>query len=114
MGVQAKICGVSTPEAVAAAVAGRAGFLGFVFFPKSPRNIAPDLAARLARPVRGKVKIVALAVDPTDEEVDRFAHALQPDFIQLQGAETPARARAIAVRSGAKIIKALPVSHADD
>ncbi len=64
MTAKAKICGVSTPEAVRAVVDGGAAFLGFMFFPRSPRNIAPDAAARLAPPARAKgVKIVAVTVD---------------------------------------------------
>ena len=114
MGVQAKICGISTPEAVTAALEGGAAFLGFVFFEKSPRNVAPEAAWRLAQPVRGKAKVVALLVDPSDAEADRIAEVLQPDLIQLHGAETPARASAIARRTGAAIIKVLPVSEASD
>ena len=114
MGVQAKICGISTPEAVSAALDGGATWLGFMFFAKSPRNLAPDAAARLAQPVRGQAKIVAVLVDPDDGEVDRVAQVLQPDLIQLHGAETPARAHAIGARAGAGIIKALPVSEGSD
>ncbi|MGH6963719.1 MAG: phosphoribosylanthranilate isomerase [Phenylobacterium sp.] len=115
MGVKTKICGVSTPEAVAAALDGGAGWLGFVFFAKSPRNLEPDAAWRLAQGVRGgPAKIVALMVDPDDAAVDRVAQTLKPDLIQLHGAETPARARAIGVRAAAGIIKALPVSQASD
>jgi len=114
MGVKTKICGISTPEAVTAALSGGAGWLGFMFFARSPRNLAPDAAARLAQPVRGQAKIVAVLVDPDDGEVDRVAQVLKPDLIQLHGAETPARARAIGVRAGAGIIKALPVSEASD
>ena len=114
MGVKTKICGISTPEAVTAALSGGAGWLGFMFFARSPRNLAPDAAARLAQPVRGQAKIVAVLVDPDDGEVDRVAQVLKPDLIQLHGAETPARARAIGVRAGAGIIKALPVSEAAD
>ena len=115
MTVTAKICGLSTPEAVRAAVAGGASHIGFVFFPKSPRNIAPDAAARLAPPARAKnVKIVALAVDPSDNEVDAIVAGLSPDLIQLHGKETPARVRDIGQRSGRGIIKVLPVSEASD
>ncbi len=114
MGVQTKICGISTPEAVTAALDGGAAFLGFMFFDKSPRNLAPDEAWRLAQPVRGKAKVVAVLVDPSDAEVDRIATILQPDFIQLHGAETPARARAVGERARAGIIKVLPVSEAAD
>ena len=114
MGVKAKICGITTPEAVSAALEGGAAFLGFVFFEKSPRNLAPDAAWRLAQPVRGKAKVVALLVDPDDAEVDRIARILKPDLIQLHGRETPARARAIGQRTGAGVIKVLSVSEASD
>jgi phosphoribosylanthranilate isomerase len=114
MGVKAKICGISTPEAVQAALEGGAGWLGFMFFARSPRNLEPDAAARLAQPVRGRAKIVAVMVDPDDGELDRVVQALKPDLIQLHGAETPARARAVGVRAGAGVIKALPVSGASD
>lgn len=115
MTAKAKICGLTTPEGVSAAVDGGAAFLGFVFFPKSPRAIAPDAAARLAPPARAKnVKIVALAVDPTDNEVDAIVGGLAPDLIQLHGKETPARVREIVQRSGRGAIKVLPVSDASD
>ena len=114
MGVQAKICGITTPEAVTAALDGGAAYIGFMFFAKSPRNIAPDAAWRLAQPVRGRAKEVAVVVDPDDAELDRIAGALQPDLVQLHGKETPARARAIGQRTGAGIVKVLPVSEAAD
>jgi phosphoribosylanthranilate isomerase len=114
MGVQAKICGLTSAEAVSAALSGGAAFLGFMFFEKSPRNIAPDVAARLAQPVRGRAKVVSVMVDPSDAEADRIAAALKPDFVQLHGSETPARARAVAERMGAGLIKVLPVAEAAD
>src|SRR5438552_13764888 len=114
MRVTAKICGLSTPETVSAALDGGAGFLGFVFFAGSPRNLAPEAAGRLAAPARGKAKVVGLMVDPDDADVDRIAQALKPDLIQLHGKETPARAREIGERAGVPIIKALPVSEASD
>jgi len=115
MTVTAKICGLSTPEAVRAAVDGGASHIGFVFFPKSPRVIAPEAAARLAPPARARnVKIVALAVDPTDAEVDAIVAGLSPDLIQLHGKESPARVREIGQRAGRGLIKVLPVSNASD
>lgn len=115
MTAKAKICGVTSPEAVRAALDGQAAYLGFVFFPKSPRNIAPEAAARLAAPARGRgVKVVALAVDPSNTEVDAIAAGLRPDLLQLHGKETPARVREIADRTGLGIVKALPVAEAAD
>jgi phosphoribosylanthranilate isomerase len=114
MGVQTKICGISTPEAVTAALEGGAAFVGFMFFEKSPRNIAPEAAWRLAQPARGKARVVAVLVDPSDTEADRIASILKPDLIQLHGKETPARARAIGQRTGAGIVKVVPVAEAAD
>lgn len=112
--VKAKICGVTTPEAVRAALDAGADYLGFVFFPPSPRALRVAEAARLAEPVRGRAKIVALTVDPSDALIDEIAAGLTPDLIQLQGKETPARAREVGQRAGAEVIKALPVSDAAD
>jgi phosphoribosylanthranilate isomerase len=112
--VQAKICGLSTPGAVDAALAGRAAFLGFVFFGKSPRDVEPELAARLAEPARGKARVVALVVDPTDAEVERIVVGLKPDLLQLHGRETPARTAEIGRLAALPLIKALPVSEARD
>ena len=111
---ETKICGLSTPETVAAALDGGAAFVGFNFFEASPRAVAPDLAARLAAPARGRAKVVAVVVDPDDAAVDRITTSLAPDLIQLHGRETPARAREIALRTGAGVIKVLPVATALD
>jgi phosphoribosylanthranilate isomerase len=114
MSITAKICGVSTPEAVSAALAGRAGYVGFMFFEASPRNVGLEAAQRLAQPLRGKAKVVAVAVDPDDAMADRIAATLKPDLIQLHGKESPSRVREVAARMGAGAIKALPVSEASD
>lgn len=109
-----KICGLSTPETVQAALDGGAAFLGFNFFPPSPRYLTPDAAARLAPPVRGKATIVAVTVDPDDDLIDRLMASLKPDLIQLHGKETPSRVRQVAARAGVGAIKALPVSVSSD
>ncbi len=110
----AKICGLSTPETVQAALDGGAAFIGFVFFAASPRNLEPALARRLAEPARGRAKVVVVTVDADDATLDRLAAELAPDLIQLHGRETPARAAAIQTRTGAGLIKALPISEAGD
>lgn len=113
--LKTKICGVTTPEAVTAALDGGAAFIGFAFFARSPRNIAPEAAARLAPPARTRnVKIVALSVDPTDAEVESIVAGLSPDLLQLHGKESPARVREIAQRTGLGIIKVLSVAEASD
>jgi phosphoribosylanthranilate isomerase len=109
-----KICGLSTPETVAAALDGGAAFLGLNFFPASPRYVTPDAAARLAPPARGKATIVAVTVDPDDDLVDRLMATLKPDLIQLHGKEPPSRVREVSARAGVGVIKALPVSESAD
>lgn len=93
---------------------GGAGFVGFMFFDRSPRNIGLQEAARLAEPVRGRLRIVAVTVDPDDALVDEIARELRPDLIQLHGRETPTRVHEVATRSGAGVIKAIPVSGPED
>lgn len=111
----AKICGLSTPETVQAAIDGGASHIGFMFFARSPRNLAPDAAARLAPPARAaNVKVVAVTVDPDDALLDHLSATLKPDLIQLHGKEPPARVREVAARTGAGIIKVLSVSTAHD
>jgi phosphoribosylanthranilate isomerase len=110
----AKICGLSTPETVAAALEGRAAYLGFNFFEKSPRYVSPETAARLAAPARGKSRIVAVTVDPSDALLKTLAETLKPDFIQLHGRETPARVREAAMRTGAGTIKVISVGEESD
>jgi phosphoribosylanthranilate isomerase len=109
-----KICGLSTPETVRAALDGRAAYVGFMFFEPSKRNVDPNLAARLAEPARGHAKIVAVTVDPDDALLDRLKSTLRPDFIQLHGKETPERVETVRRRAGAGVIKVLSIGEAAD
>ena len=112
--VLSKICGLSTAETVAAAIAGRAAYVGFNFFEKSPRLVTPQAAGRLAAAARGKAKIVAVVVDPSDALLREIVEALRPDFVQLHGRETPARVREVAMRTGAGTIKVIAVGEESD
>ncbi len=109
-----KICGLSTRLAVDAAVTGGAAFIGFLFFPASPRDIDPNAAVRLAAPVRAKAKIVAVTVDPDNALLERLVDILAPDFIQLHGRESPARVADIRRQVPCGLIKVLSVSDAAD
>jgi len=111
---KSKICGLSTPGAVDAAIMGGAAYVGFVFFLASPRNIALQAAAALARPARGKAGVVAVTVDPDDTLIDRLMSELAPDLIQLHGDETPARVSQVAARAGVGVIKAVSVAVPED
>ena len=109
-----KICGLTTPETLDAALDHGAAFVGAVVFPKSPRHIEPLHAATLFERARGRAKIVAVTVDADERLLTEIALILKPDLIQLHGQETPARAEQVRRLTGAGIIKAVPVSTPDD
>ncbi len=109
-----KICGLSTPETLDAALSGGADMIGFVFHPKSPRFVTPERAAELAAQARGKAEIVALIVDWDEKRAADLVELLKPDRLQLHGSESPELAAAIASASGRPVMKALGVATAAD
>ena len=109
-----KICGLSTLESVAAAVEAGARFVGFVFYPPSPRCVTPEQAARLAVEVPPGIGKVGLFVDPTDEEIDAVIAMVPLDFMQVHGVGDRERLRAIRARAGLPLIAAQPVASAGD
>ena len=109
-----KICGLRTEAAVAAALDGGADYLGFVFFPPSPRHVTPAAAKALTAGVRGRARIVALMVDPDDALIDEVVAAIAPDVLQLHGREEPERVAEIRGRWAPTVVKALPVTTAED
>jgi phosphoribosylanthranilate isomerase len=88
--------------------------VGFVFFPKSPRFVELEEARVLAAIARGKIRSVAVMVDPNDELVDGVAERVRPDLLQLHGKETPERVAAIKERTGRPVMKAISISEAGD
>jgi len=114
MAIAVKICGITTPDAAAAAVAAGAAYGGVVFHPKSPRNLDIEQAATLARLMRGKLKLVTLLADPSDEQLAAVTAQLAPDFLQLHGAESARRVAYVRAKFNTPIIKALPVAEAAD
>ena len=91
MAVAAKICGISSTDALDAALDGGAQYVGLVFFPRSPRNVTPDQAAALAARVPADVTVVGLLVDPDDATLADIAAKSRIDLWQLHGRETPDR-----------------------
>jgi len=114
MSLAIKICGLKTPETLTAALDGGASHVGFIFFGKSPRNIAPADAAELRQAARGRAKAVAVTVDADDGTLDAIVAAMAPDMLQLHGAETPERVADLKARHGLPVIKALSVREAAD
>lgn len=112
--VQVKICGIKTPEMLQVAVESGARFIGFVFYPPSPRAITPDTAKELALMLPTGVRAVGLFVDPTDEFLLDVTGHVPLDMLQLHGHETPERVAEIKDKFSLPIIKAFPVSGAND
>ena len=111
---QTKICGLTTPETLDAALDGGAAFVGAVVFPKSPRHLDVLHAATLFERARGRAAVVAVTVHASDALLTEIGLILKPDFIQLHGSETPERAAVARRLTGAGIIRALPVSDPSD
>ena len=114
MTAHAKICGLTTPTALDAALTGGAAFVGAVVFPKSPRHIDPLHGAALFERARGRAKIVAVTVDADDVLLTEIALILKPDLIQLHGHETHEQAERVRMLTGAGIIKVLPIRTHED
>jgi phosphoribosylanthranilate isomerase len=112
--IQVKICGLRTAEDVAAAVSAGARYLGFNFFPKSPRSVDAETARALAVDVPAGVAKVALLVKPTDAELDQLIETVPLDMLQLHGSETPERVAEIRGRYGLPVMKVLGVASAED
>lgn len=109
-----KICGLKTPKAVERSVALGATHVGFIFFPKSPRNIEPADAGVLAEIARGKAKLVAVTVNATNDDLDEIIALLDPDILQLHGSESPERVLNVKAVYGLPVMKAMSISTADD
>lgn len=111
---QVKICGLRQARDVQAAVAAGARYLGFNFFEKSPRYIAPDRVADLLLLVPPGVAKVALTVNAPDEELDRIMSNLGFDMLQLHGQESPQRVTEVRTRYGLPVMKAIGVRDESD
>jgi phosphoribosylanthranilate isomerase len=107
-----KICGLTTPAAVAAALEAGVDAVGFVFAP-SVRRVTPEFAAHLAQPARGRVRCVAVTRQPLQAEVDAILQVFAPDMLQgdaadLQALRLPAGLARLPVLRGLPAAPAVP------
>ena len=109
-----KICGLSTPETLQAAIEAGVRYVGFVFVEKSPRHVSFDTAWNLARAVPTGVRSVGLFVDPDDETLERILTGVQLDMVQLHGNETPGRVAEIKSKYAMPVMKAIRVADESD
>mgnify|MGYP002527656284 FL=1 len=110
MAVTVKICGVNTPEAVAAVVAGGASHMGMNFYPPSPRYVTPALAATLAAETPPGLCRVGVFVDPDDDALEAVLDAVEIDLLQLHGDESIERVAALRERFAVPVMKAIRVA----
>jgi phosphoribosylanthranilate isomerase len=112
--VAIKICGLSRPDMLKAALEAGAAYVGLVFYEPSPRNVTLEQAHALAEQARGRATIVALTVDAPDVLLRDIAARVRPDFLQAHGSETPDRVREMTELTGLPVIKAIKIREAKD
>lgn len=109
-----KFCGLTRPQDVRAAADTGARYVGFVFFPKSPRSVTPDQARMLALETPPGLAKVALTVDADDAALDALTALVPLDMLQLHGHESPERVAHVRARYGLPVMKAIGVASAAD
>ena len=109
-----KICGLSTPDTLEAAITAGADFVGFVFYAKSPRHVLLARARDLVAQVDNRARTVALVVDADDAALKAITEDVKPDVFQLHGAETPTRVAAIKALTRKPVMKAIKVGGPQD
>jgi len=109
MKLDIKICGLKTENAIAAALDGGASHVGFIFFPRSPRNVTVENAARLRQAAEGRAKAVAVTVDADDATLERIVEGMRPDMLQLHGHEGAERVEELKARYRLPVMKAVSV-----
>lgn len=110
-GVKVKICGINDATAFDTAVTSGAAYVGFVFFPPSPRFVPPSRAAALSSRHQGGPLRVGLFVKPAPEDVAAALAVLPLDVLQLYGVDDPPAWRA---RFGLPVWRAIGVATSAD
>lgn len=114
MSIDVKICGLSTGETAQAAADAGAAYLGFMFFEPSPRHLTFDAANNLSQELPAGPERVGVFVNADDATIDEAIDALNLDWLQLHGQESPEEVLRLKSRTGLKIIKATGVSSVED
>jgi phosphoribosylanthranilate isomerase len=112
--ISVKICGLSTPETVRAAVEAGASHTGFMFYERSPRNVTIAQAADLRAFLPANVEAVSILVNAEDAFIQAVVEGMRPDLLQLHGSETPERVAEIKSRTGVRVMKVISVADAAD
>ena len=114
MPIEVKICGITSEEAMEAAVEAGADYVGLVFYPRSPRALTPARAAELVQYLPDDIVTVGLFVDPDDALLDVVLRECRLDLLQCHGGESPERLEAIRLEYGVPVMKMIAVADAAD
>ena len=114
MSIAAKICGLNSEAALAAAVAGGAAYVGFVFYPPSPRAVEPARAAALGAAVPSGVRRVGLFVDADNDAIREVLAVAAIDLLQFHGHESPHRVAEARARFQRPVMKVISIAGPDD
>ena len=109
-----KICGISISATIEAVIKARANYVGFVFYPPSPRHLSPHQAADLAARASGRIAAVGLFVDASDIAIADAVGAAKLQALQLHGSETPQRAADLRAHHALPVWKVITVASAAD
>ncbi|MFM5924654.1 MAG: phosphoribosylanthranilate isomerase [Novosphingobium sp.] len=109
-----KICGLTTPAALDAAIAARADWFGLMFVERSPRYASQETAARLGARAAGRIGRVGVFMDAGDAAIAEATVAAGLEVLQLHGGETPDRCAQLRARHGLPVWKVLSVSAQSD
>ena len=109
-----KICGIHTQDALEAAISARADYVGFNFYPPSPRYVDARGAAELGERADGRIARIGVFVDEKDAEISEVVEAARLNAIQLHGDETPERAAQLRSRFGLPVWKVIAVASESD
>jgi phosphoribosylanthranilate isomerase len=112
--MKVKICGLTTAEAVAHAARAGAAYLGFVFYPPSPRSLKLDVARELTAAAAPGIAKVGLVVDADDAFLESLLDRVPVDMLQLHGSESPERVTEIRALSGLPVMKVVGIRDAGD
>ena len=114
MALKVKICGVKSINHVKACIKGKAKMIGFNFYNKSPRFINLKTAEKISNFAKKKIKRVGVIANINIKEIKKITEAVDLDYLQFHGNETPDFIRNVKKISKTKIIKALKISNKND
>ena len=108
MQTKVKICGMTDAATIQTAIDHKVDYLGFVFYPKSPRNLTPKQATLLTKNIPSHINKVAVIVNETDQFIEYIKNDF--DTFQLHGDEDLKRVKELKKKYNKKIIKAIKVT----